>query len=90
MLNSLLKKVPAIGQVYSFIKTAIKGYNSTLPIEVVAVLIIDDFAAPQVKYFVKCVIILLQVGFTVSSGKNTWTVTVVVQLDKLCFNSKMK
>ena len=50
-----------------------KVYNSTSPVEAVKVAvvsIIDDYAAPQIKYPVKCGILLAQLGLAVSSGGN--------------------
>ena len=49
MLNPLIKQVPVVSQAYGFTKTAMKVYNSTLPIETVkvaAVSTIDDYAPP--------------------------------------------
>lgn len=73
MLNPLIKQVPVVGQAYGFTKTAMKVSNSTSPVEAVkvaAVSIIDDCAPPQLKYPVKCGILLAQVGLAVSSDGN--------------------
>ena len=81
MLNPLIKQVPVVGQAYGFTKTAMKVYNSTSPAEAVkvaAVSIIDDCAPPQIKYPVKCGILLAQVGLAVSSGGNPWAVAMVI------------
>ena len=58
-----------------------KVYNSTSPVEAVkvaAVLIIDDCAPPQIKYPIKCGILLAQLGLAVSSGGNPWAVAMVI------------
>ena len=50
-----------------------KVSNATSPVEgvkVAALSIIDDCTPPQIKYPVKCGILLLQVGLAVSIGGN--------------------
>lgn len=81
MLGELIKQVPVVGQAYGFTKTAIKVDNSTSPVEAVkltTVSIIDDCAPLQIKYPVKCGILLAQVGLTVSSGGNPWAVAMAI------------
>ena len=58
-----------------------KVYNLTLLVEAVkvaAVSIIDDCAPPQIKYPVKCGILLVQVGLAVLSGGNAWAVAMAI------------
>ena len=58
-----------------------KVYNSTSPVEAVkvaAVSIIDDYAPPQIKYPVKCVIFFAQIALSVSSGGDPWAVVMVI------------
>jgi len=67
-----------------------KVYNSTSPVKAVKVAvvsIIDDCAPPQIKYPVKCGILLAQVGLAASLGLLRWQ---LVQLGKLLSNSKTK
>ena len=64
-MNPLIKQIPVVSQAYGFTKDAMKVYNSTSPIEAVkvaAVSIIDDCAPPQIKYPVKCGILVAQVA----------------------------
>ena len=56
-------------------------YNATSPVEAVkaaTIGIIDDCAPPQIKYPVKCGILLTQVGLAVSSGGNPWAVAMAI------------
>jgi len=81
VLNLLIKQIPVVGQTYGFTKTAMKIYNSTSPVEaakVAAISITDDCAPPQIKYPVKCSILIAQVGLAVSSGGNLWAVAIVI------------
>ena len=81
MLDGLIKQVPVVGQVYGFTKTAMKVYNSTSPVEAVKIAtisIIDDCAPPQIKYPVKCGILLAQIGLAVSSGGNHLAVAMAI------------
>ena len=58
-----------------------KVYNSTSPVEaikVAAVSIIEDCAPLQIKYPVKCGILLAQVGLAVLSGSNSWAVGMAI------------
>jgi len=58
-----------------------KVYNSTSPIEAVkvaAIGIIDDCAPPQIKYPVKCSILVAQIGLAISSGGNRWAVAMAI------------
>ena len=58
-----------------------KVYNSTSPFEAVkvaAVSILDDCMPPQIKYPVKCGILLAQVGLAVLSGSNSWAVGMAI------------
>ena len=83
MLNPFIKQVPVVGQAYGFTKTAMKVYNSTSPVEVAKVAarsIMDDCAPPQIKYPIKCGILLVQVGLAISSGGNTWSVAMAIGL----------
>jgi hypothetical protein len=69
----LIKQVPVISQAYGLTKTAMKVYNSTDPISAVknaTLSIIEDCAPPQVKYPIKCGILLAQLGLAISSGGN--------------------
>jgi len=70
MLNQVIKQVPLVGQVYEFAITAMKVYNLMSPIDVIEVTaqsIIEDCAPRQVKYPVKCSILLVQVELAISS-----------------------
>ena len=81
MSNPLITQFPVVGQAYGFTKTAMKVYNATSPVEAVkvaAVSIIDDCSPPQIKYPVKCGILLAQVGLVFSSGGNPWSVALVI------------
>ena len=81
MLNPLIKQVPVVGQAYGFTKTAMKVYNSTSPVEAVKVAagsIIDDCFPSQIKYPVKCSILLSQVVLAVSSGGNPWAIAMAI------------
>lgn len=58
-----------------------KVYNSTDPISAVknaTLTIIDDCAPSQVKYPIKCGILLAQIGLAVSSGGNPWAVAMAL------------
>ena len=89
---SIIKQIPVVGQAYRFTKTAMRVYQSTSPVEAVkvtAVSIIDEWAPPQIKYPVKCGILLAQVGLAISSGEilgqSRWQ---LVRLVKLLNNVK--
>ena len=80
-IMSIIKQIPVVGQAYRFTKTAMRVYQSTSPVEAVkvtAVSIIDEWAPPQIKYPVKCGILLAQVGLAVSSGGNPWAVAMAI------------
>jgi hypothetical protein len=77
----LIKQVPVISQAYGLTKTAMKVYNSTDPISAVknaTLSIIEDCAPPQVKYPIKCGILLAQLGLAISSGGNPWAVALAI------------
>ena len=81
MLNPVIKQVPIVGQAYGFTKTAMKVYDSTPLVEAVKVAnvsIIYYCAPPQIKYPVKCGILLAQVGLAVSNGGNHWAVAMAI------------
>ena len=77
----LIKQVPVVGQVYGLTKTAMRVYNSTDPISAVknaTLSIIEDYAPPQVKYPIKCRILLAQLALAISSGGNPWAVAMAI------------
>ena len=63
---------------FGFTKTAMKVYNATSPVKVAVVSIIDDYALPQIKYPVKCGILIAQVGRAASSDGNPWAIAMVI------------
>lgn len=80
MLKLLIEQIPIIGQAYVFTKTPMKVYNSTLPTEAVKIAtigIIDDCAPPQIKYLIKCSILISQITIVVSSG-SPWYVAMII------------
>lgn len=77
----LIKQVPVLGQPYGLTKTAIRVYNSTDAISAVknaTLSIIEDCSPPQVKYPIKCMILLAQLGLAISSGGNPWAVAMAI------------
>jgi hypothetical protein len=77
----LINQVPVVGQAYGLTKTAMRVYNSTDPISAVknaTLSIIEDCAPPQVKYPIKCGILLAQLGLAISSGGNPWAVAMAI------------
>jgi hypothetical protein len=77
----LIKQVPVIGQAYGLTKTAMRVYNSTDPISAVknaTLSIIEDCTPPQVKYPIKCGILLAQLGLAISSGGNPWAIAMAI------------
>ncbi len=61
MLDAVIKHIPLVGQSYGLTKTAMRIYNSTDPIGAVknaTLSILDDCAPPQVKYPIKCGILV--------------------------------
>ena len=81
MLDAVVKQLPVVGQTYGLTKTAMKVYNSTSPVEAVkiaAISIIDDCAPPQVKYPVKCGILVAQIGLAVSTGANPFVIGMIL------------
>ena len=60
-MNPIIKQVPILGQFCAFTKTAMKIYNLTSPVEAVkeaTVSVINDFTSPQIKYSVKCAVLI--------------------------------
>jgi hypothetical protein len=58
-----------------------KIYNSTSPIEAVkiaTVSVVEDCAPPQIKYPVKCSILIAQLALAISSGGNPWAVAMAI------------
>ena len=81
MLHYFIKQTPILSQLYGFTTTAMKVYNSTSPVEAVkvgVVSIVDDCMPPQIKYPVRCGILLAQFGLVISSGGNVWTVSMAI------------
>lgn len=77
----LIHQVPVVGQAYGLTKTAMRVHNSTDPISAVknaTLSIIEDCAPPQVKYPIKCGILLAQLGLAISSGGNPWAVAMTI------------
>ena len=84
MLEKIVKGVPVVGQAYGFVNVAMKVYDTTSPLQALktGVLgVLTDCAPPQVKYPVKCGLLLAQVGLAVSTGgSSTWTIAMVIAL----------
>ena len=77
----LLKQLPVISQSVGLTSTAMKVYNSTDPIcalKNATLAIVDSCAPPQVKYPIRCGILLAQIGVAVSSGGNPWAVALTL------------
>lgn len=81
MLNLFIKELPIVAQSVGFTRTAMKVYKSTSPVEAVkiaAISILDECAPPQVKYPIKCGILIAQIGIAVTTGGNTWSVAMAI------------
>ena len=80
MIN-ILGNVPVVGQAYGLTKTAMKVYNSTNPInatKVALMSIIEDCSPPQVKYPLKCGVLLVQVGIVLATNGNPFSVSLAI------------
>ena len=76
MIN-ILSNIPVVGQAYGLTKTAMKVYNCTDPInatKIALVSVVEDCSPPQVKYPLKCGILLAQVVVAIATGGNPFSV----------------
>ena len=81
MFETVIKHVPVVGQTYGITKTAMRVYNSTSPtaaLKNATLTIIEDCTPPEIKYPVKCAILLAQVSLAVSSGGNPWATAMAI------------
>lgn len=81
MADDLIKHVPIVGQAYGFTMTALKIYNSTSPIGATSLAvkgILADCLPPEVKYPVKCGILLTQLIVACSAGGNPFSVALAI------------
>ena len=80
MIN-IISNIPVVGQAYGLTKTAMKVYNCTDPInatKVALVSVVEDCSPPQVKYPLKCGILLAQVGIAIATGGNPFSVSLTI------------
>jgi len=80
MIN-IISNVPVVGQAYGLTKAAMKVYNCTDPInatKVALVSVIEDCSPPQVKYPLKCGILLVQVGIVIATSGNPFSVSLAI------------
>jgi hypothetical protein len=78
ILTSIGSNMPIVGQTVALVNTAKNVTNCTNPISasVQAVkLIVDVCAPPQVKYPIKCIVLISQLAICFSSGGATSVVT---------------
>lgn len=80
MIN-IISNIPVVGQAYGLTKTAMKVYNCTSPInatKIALVSVIEDCSPPQVKYPLKCGILLAQVSLSIATGGNPFSIGLAI------------
>jgi hypothetical protein len=78
LLTTVLQILPITGQTNAFVSTAMNVTNCTNPINasVSAIkLIVDVCAPPQVKYPIKCLVLVSQLALCLGSGGTSSVIT---------------
>lgn len=81
MFETIIKQIPIIGQSYGLTRTAMSVFNSTDPVSAVrnaTLQILDDCSPPQIKYPIKCGVLIGQIVIVALSGGKPWSVALTI------------